>query len=66
MFGRRAQVSVGGDVIVAVDDEEVRTFEEMVSYLARNTEVGQTVTLTILRDGRESSLSLTLGARPGG
>jgi 2-alkenal reductase len=59
------QVSVGGDVIVAIDGEEVRTFEQMVSYLARNTSVGQTVTLTILRDGQRQDIPLTLGARPG-
>lgn len=59
------QVSVGGDVIVAIDGEEVRTFEQMVSYLARNTSVGQTVSLTILRDGQRQDLPLTLGARPG-
>jgi len=59
------EISVGGDVIVAVDGEEVQTFEEMVSYLARNTEVGQTITLTVLRDGQQQDLQLTLGARHG-
>jgi serine protease Do len=59
------QVSVGGDVIVAIDGQAMATFEEMVSYLARNTEVGQTITLSILRDGQEATLQLTLGARPG-
>ncbi len=58
------QVSVGGDVIVAVDGQEVRSFEQMVSYLARNTEVGQTINLTILRDGQQQELPLVLGARP--
>ena len=59
------EVAVGGDVIVAIDGEQIRTFEEMVSYLARNTEVGQTVTLTVLRDGQQQDIPLTLGARPG-
>ena len=33
-------------------------------YIVQNTQVGQTVTLTILRDGQPQTLSLTLGERP--
>lgn len=58
------QVSVGGDVIVAVDGQAVNQFEDLVTYLARHTEVGQTITLTILRDGKEQTMDLTLAARP--
>jgi serine protease Do len=57
-------VPVGGDVIVAIDGQPVRQFNDMLSYLARNTEVGQTVTLTVLRDGKEMTVDVTLGARP--
>jgi serine protease Do len=57
-------VPVGGDVIVAIDGQPVQQFNDMLSYLARNTEVGQTVTLTVLRDGKEMTLDLTLEARP--
>jgi serine protease Do len=58
------QAIVGGDVIVAIDGEPVREFEDLVVYLARNTEVGQTIELTILRDGDEETMALTLAARP--
>jgi serine protease Do len=57
-------VPVGGDVIVAVDGQPVRQFNDLLSYLARNTEVGQTITLTVLRDGKEMTLDVTLAARP--
>lgn len=59
-----ALVPVGGDVIVAVDGQPVREFEDLLSYLARNTEVGQRVTLTVLRDGKEVIVDVTLAARP--
>ncbi len=59
-----AEVPVGGDVIVAIDDQQVETFDDLVTYLARYTEVGQTVTLTVLRDGEEVQVELTLAARP--
>jgi serine protease Do len=58
------QVSVGGDVIVAVDDQVVNEFDDLVTYLARHTEVGQTIKLAILRDGKEQTVDLTLAARP--
>jgi serine protease Do len=57
------QVSVGGDVIVAIDDQPVKEFDDIVIYLARSTEVGQTVSLTVLRQGEEQQIQVTLGAR---
>ncbi len=58
------QVSIGGDVIVAIDGQPVSEFDELVTYLVRNASVGDRVTLTILRDGQEETLRLTLAARP--
>jgi 2-alkenal reductase len=58
------QVATGGDVITALNGQPVTRFEDMVSYLYNNTEVGQTITLTVLRDGQEQEIQLTLGALP--
>ena len=58
------KVSVGGDVIVAIDGQPVKEFDDVVAYLARHTEVGQTVTLTLLRQGKEETVRVTLAARP--
>jgi serine protease Do len=58
------QVNVGGDVIVAVDGQAVKDFEDLVTYLVRHTEVGQTITLNVLREGKEVSVQVTLAARP--
>lgn len=60
-----SQVLIGGDVITAIDDEPTPNFEALVSYLARATEPGQEVELTILRNGKSQTLSVTLGVRPG-
>lgn len=57
-------VPVGGDVITAVDGTPVTSFDDVIAYLARSTEVGQTVTLTVLRDGSEQQIDVTLTARP--
>jgi 2-alkenal reductase len=58
------QASVGGDLILGIDQQPVKTFDELVSYLAFDTKVGQTVTLAILRNGKESTVQVTLGNRP--
>jgi serine protease Do len=58
------QAEVGGDVIVAIDDQPVSEFDDLVSYLVGSTSVGDEVTLTILRDGEEQMVDVILAARP--
>ncbi|NPA91873.1 MAG: PDZ domain-containing protein [Chloroflexi bacterium] len=62
--GSKKTIPVGGDVIIAIDGHPVRTGDDLLTYLARYTEVGQTVTLTILRDGKKMDVKVTLAARP--
>ena len=54
---------VGGDVITRIDNEQVLQMDDLIAYLAR-TKVDQKVSLTVLRDGKEQSLDVTLAARP--
>ena len=61
--GRQAQV--GGDVIVAIGGQPAKGMDDLISYLAQNTAVGDKITLTILRDGKETQVEVTLEARPG-
>lgn len=56
--------NVGGDVITAIDGQPVAGMDDLIAYLARSTAVGQKVSLTILRDGKQESLDVTLAARP--
>jgi len=58
------QVTYGGDVIIKADDDEIHDFEDLVTFLARRTIVGQTITLMIIRDGNIESTNLTLRPRP--
>ncbi len=58
------QARIGGDVILQIDDYPVNDFEDLTAYLARYTEAGQTVTLTVLRKGKTTTIELTLGVRP--
>jgi S1-C subfamily serine protease len=54
----------GGDFIVKIDDKEIDSFSDLNSYLVFQTRVGQTIEITVLRDGELIVLPLTLGARP--
>lgn len=53
-----------GDIVIIIDDQEVRIFEDMISYLINQTQPGDTVQLTVLRNGEEETVSVTLGERP--
>lgn len=58
------RVPVGGDVILAVEGNRMESFEDLASYLALQTRPGDTIQLTILRDGTEQTVELTLASRP--
>jgi S1-C subfamily serine protease len=62
IYGQTA--TVGGDVITAIDDQSVTGMDDLIAYLARSTKVDQKVTLTILRNGKQQTLDVTLAARP--
>lgn len=61
-FGQ--QVPVGGDVIVSVDGRTVADPGEFGSYLALETDPGDTIRLGVLRDGERTTVRVTLGTRP--
>jgi 2-alkenal reductase len=61
---RGVDVTLGGDLIVAVDGFPIRNQDELIGYLVSNTDVGQTIDVTIWRDGEMFDLPVTLGSRP--
>ena len=53
-----------GDIIIAIDDTEVKTIQELNNYKAQNYKVGDTVTLTVYRDKEEIEVEITLAEQP--
>lgn len=53
-----------GDYITAINNQPVRDTDDLLSYLVFETAVGETVELTVIRDGEEITLPLILGERP--
>lgn len=60
--GQRVNTSV--DIITAIDGQPVHDMSALVSYLAGNTRPGQTVNLTVWRNGQTINIPVVLGARP--
>ncbi len=56
--------TVGGDVITAVNGQSVISFDDVLAYLQVFTSPGETISLTILRNGESIEVPLTLAARP--
>ena len=62
--GLQGNQGPGGDYIIAINGVPVRDSSELISYLVFETEVGQTIELTIIRNNQELTVPLVLGARP--
>ena len=57
-------ITVGGDVIVGIDNNPISSFYDLIFYIERYNKPDDTVSLTIIRDNELISISLTLGTRP--
>jgi 2-alkenal reductase len=57
-------IQVGGDIIVGIDNVEVHNFDDIITYLAKSTKVGQQVELAIMRGNSPLKVKVTLGERP--
>jgi S1-C subfamily serine protease len=60
----RREIEIGGDVIVAIDDQPIESFDDLLVYVAMQTKPKQDIKLTVIRDGKIKELTLTLGIRP--
>lgn len=58
------EIPLGGDIIVSIDNSTVTTLENILTYLSNEKQAGETAQLNILRDGRSSQVSVTLGEIP--
>jgi 2-alkenal reductase len=56
--------TAAGDIITAIEGKVITRFEDLVSYLSGSTQPEQTVTLTVVRDGKDAQVKVTLGTQP--
>jgi len=57
-------IPTGGDVILSINGTQVLKFDDLIGYLEGSTAVGQTVQLSVLRDGKTVQVDVTLAERP--
>ncbi len=56
---RGFQTTVGGDIITAADGNAITGFEELIRYMFLNKKIGDTMEVTILRDGHPQTVQVT-------
>ncbi len=55
---------IGGDIITAVNGTDIADWASLSKYIELDTQVGQTISLTVVRNGRVQDIRLTLAAQP--
>ncbi|HEM60873.1 MAG TPA: PDZ domain-containing protein [Chloroflexi bacterium] len=57
------RVPIGGDIITAIDGRPLTDSQDLTVYLETQTTVGDTVQLTVYREGQEQAVQVVLGRR---
>ncbi len=63
IVGNRRHI-IGGDIITAINGASIKTMEEMIGYLDNHVAVGETIEVTVMREGRALNLQVQVGERP--
>jgi S1-C subfamily serine protease len=58
------EVTIGGDIIIAINSTRITTTDDLSTYLEEYTLPGQTISVVVVRNNENLTLSVTLGARP--
>jgi S1-C subfamily serine protease len=58
------QVALGGDIITALNGQPIASIQDLTLYLDARTRVGDTLQVTVLRNGQQISVPVTLQERP--
>lgn len=53
-------VPVGGDIILAINGVQAESYRDLIVYLETQTSVGDTVNVTVIRDGKEQIIPVVL------
>jgi S1-C subfamily serine protease len=55
---------IGGDIITAIDGEPITSDRDLTLFLDTESQIGQTVQVTVWREGEQMTTSVTLTERP--
>jgi S1-C subfamily serine protease len=54
-------VIVGGDIIIAINNQRIANTDDLLSYLEQHTLPGQSVSFTVVRNGQTQDISVQIG-----
>jgi S1-C subfamily serine protease len=57
-------ITIGGDIIIQIDQTRITNFDQLSTYLEEHTTPQQTISVTIVRNNRTTTISMKLNARP--
>lgn len=63
-FGGGAEVARSGDIVTKIDNQPVRSMDDVISHLDENKKVGDKVKLTVNREGNVADVIVILEERP--
>jgi S1-C subfamily serine protease len=58
------EIELGGDVILGIDNKTVSKIDDILTHLEREKQVGDSVKITLLRDGQLQEMNVIVGSRP--
>jgi S1-C subfamily serine protease len=64
VIANNQRVYVGGDILLRIDGVEISRLEQVETLLEDNYRVGDEVTVTLMRDGQEFEVTVTLVEEP--
>jgi len=59
-----SNISIGGDVITHIDGKVVRKLEDLLTHLEYSKRPGERTVLDIIREGKATTVEVSLGTRP--
>jgi len=60
----RYRIPLGGDIITAINGEPIADYQDLTVYLETETQVEDTVDVTVIRGGEERTIQVILEERP--
>ena len=57
-------ITLGGDIILKVDDKEIQSIHDILTYIENEKNVGDNMIITVLRNGILQSINVLLQANP--
>ncbi len=64
MIIRNQRIPVGGDIIVALDGQDVENIDQLIRYVETKKRVGDVVTVTVIRGSETVNIDVLLGELP--